>query len=320
MRRSGRWRAVLGTLLVAAAAVFLALTIARHGQQIEMFEWDVRWATLAASIICLTLVLGWGVFIWKLVLNRFDHAPIPLRVLLHIWFLSNLARYVPGKVWQFVGAAELARSAGLSRLVILTSMVVHVGFSLLSAAVVATLVLWRAGAPEGISLAGAATLAALSLLLVHPAILNMGLVVVSRVFRRDVLRWHGGWWDGVLLLALSVGSWILYGGAFALFIHSVAGVDPAAVLPLAGVNALSFLIGYLAFLPPAGLGAREGAMALLLRPFAPEAVAAVLAVLSRLWTIAAELLGAAVVLILARRAAATRQLGSRHRPTPGDEP
>jgi glycosyltransferase 2 family protein len=307
MTAGGRWRSVLGALLVGAAAVFLGLTIARHWQQIEAYDWEVRWAVLAASIATLALVLGWGVYIWKLVLNRFDHPPIPLRALLHIWFLSNLARYVPGKVWQFVGAAELARKAGLSRAVVLTSMVVHVGFSLLSAAVVSTLILWRHGAPEGISLAAVAVLAAASVFLVHPAILNLGLRLASRVLRSDVLRWRGGWRDGALLLALSVVSWILYGGAFALFLHSVVGVHHTALLPLAGVNALSFLIGYLAVLPPAGLGAREGAMALLLRPFAPAAVAAILAVLSRLWTIAAELLGAATILWLGRRA--TRRSG-----------
>ena len=29
-----------------------------------------------------------------------------------IWFLSNLARYVPGNVWSYVGAVELARREG----------------------------------------------------------------------------------------------------------------------------------------------------------------------------------------------------------------
>jgi glycosyltransferase 2 family protein len=296
----GRWRGLLGALLIAAAAVFLGLTIARHWQQVEAFEWDVRWLLLATSIVALTLVLAWGIVIWKLVVNHFDHPPIPLRALLQIWFLSNLARYVPGKVWQFVGAAELARREGLSRAVILTSMVVHVGFSLLSAAVVSVLVLWPTGLPEGVPVAGLVALALASLFLVHPAVLNFGLTLVSRTLRRDVLRWGGGWGDGLLLLALSVVSWILYGAAFTLFLYSVAGVGGGALLPLAGVNALSFLVGYMVLLPPAGLGAREGVMALLLRPYAPAAVAAVLAILARLWTIAAELLGALAVLALAR--------------------
>jgi glycosyltransferase 2 family protein len=296
-----RWRSLLGALLVLAAAIFLGLTIARHWREVEAFDWQVRWAALATSVLALAAVLAWGVVVWKLVLDRFDHPPVPLRQLMRIWFLSNLARYVPGKIWQFVGAAELARLAGLSRAVILTSMVVHMGFSLLSAAVVSTLVLLPAGLPEGVPALGLGTLALLSLLLVHPALLNRALRLVAGVLRRDVLRWRGRWRDGLLLLALSVVSWLLYGGAFALFFHAVVGAGPESVLPLAGVNALSFLAGYAVFLAPAGLGAREGVMSLLLRPFAPVAIAAVVAVLSRLWTVAAELLGAGVVVLLTRR-------------------
>jgi glycosyltransferase 2 family protein len=298
-----RWRSALGGLLVLAAAAFLGLTIARHWRQVEAFDWDVRWVLLGASVLALTGVLAWGVVVWKLVLDRFDHPPIPLAELLRIWYLSNLARYVPGKIWQFVGAAELARVAGLSRAVILTSMVVHMGFSLLSAAVVSTLVLLPAGLPEGSSAVGLGALAALALLLVHPALLNRALEMLARVLKRDVLRWRGRWRHGMLLLGLSVVSWVLYGAAFALFIHAVVGAGAESVLPLAGVNALSFLAGYLVFLAPAGLGAREGVMAVLLRPFAPIGIAAVVAVLSRLWTVAAELLGAAIVLLLTRKAA-----------------
>lgn len=292
---------MLGVAFVVAAATFLALTIARHWAQLEAFDWEIRWVALLASIAALASVLAWGVVVWKLVLDRFDHPPIPLRHLFRIWFLSNLARYVPGKVWQFVGAAELARAAGLSRAVVLTSMVAHVGFSLLAAAIVSTLVLLTAGLPDGVSTLGLVTLAALSVLMVHPRVLNGMLALATRLLRREVLRWSGRWSHGLLLLALSVASWVLYGAAFALFVHSIVGVDAASLLPLTGVNALSFLVGYLVFLAPAGLGAREGAMALLLRPFAPPGVAALVAVLSRLWTVAGELLGAVVVLLLSRK-------------------
>jgi glycosyltransferase 2 family protein len=300
MSRFAGWRAVLGAALVLAAATFLGLTIARHWRELEDFTWQVRALPLAASVVALAGALTYGVYVWKLVLDRFEHPPVRVSALLRIWFLSNLARYVPGKIWQFVGAAELARIAGLSRAVILTSMVVQMGFTLLAAVLVSALVLLRNGLPEGIPVLGLVALGGAALLLVHPALLNRALALVGRVFSKNVLGWRGRWRDGFLLLGLSVIGWIIYGAAFALFIHSVVGVAPESVLPLAGVNALSFLVGYLVFLPPAGLGAREGVMAVLLRPFVPVAIAAVLAVLARLWTVAAELLAAGLVILLTR--------------------
>jgi glycosyltransferase 2 family protein len=300
MSRLAGWRAVLGAALVLAAAIFLGLTIARHWRELEDFTWQVRALPLAASVVALAGALTYGVYVWKLVLDRFEHPPVRISALLRIWFLSNLARYVPGKIWQFVGAAELARLAGLSRAVILTSMVVQMGFTLLAAVLVSALVLLPNGLPEGIPVLGLVALGGAALLLVHPALLNRALALMGRVFSKNVLGWRGRWRDGFLLLGLSVIGWIIYGAAFALFIHSVVGVELESVLPLAGVNALSFLVGYLVFLPPAGLGAREGVMAVLLRPFAPVAIAAVLAVLARLWTVAAELLAAGLVVLFTR--------------------
>jgi glycosyltransferase 2 family protein len=179
-------------------------------------------------------------------------------------------------------------------------MGVQMGFTLLAAAVVSLLALLGPGRPEGLPVAGLAALALVSLLLVHPRLLAWGLGIAARILRRDVVRWRGRWRDGLLLLAFSVLAWTLYGAAFALFVHAIVGIALADLLPLTGVNALSFLVGYLVFLAPAGLGAREGAMALLLRPFAPPAVAAVVAILSRLWTVAGELLGATTILAHSR--------------------
>lgn len=301
MSRSA-WRNLAAALLIAVAAVFLGLSVARNWADLERHTWTVHWPLLAASVGGLTGVFAWSVVVWKLVLDRFEHPPVGIPTLLRIWFLSNLARYIPGKVWQFVGAAELARSAGLSRPVLLTSMVVQMGFTLLGAAVVSLLTLWhQLAAAGGMLTVLLPALAVLSVFLVHPAVLNAGLRLVPKVLSRAVIRWDGLWRHGLLLLALTLGSWLLYGVAFWLFVWSVTGVPGDAVLPLAGVNALSFLAGYLVFVTPAGLGAREGVMALLLRPYVPVGVAAMVAVLSRLWTVAAELLGALLVLALPRR-------------------
>lgn len=312
-KRRSWWRPLIGVLLVAAAAAFLGMTIARHWRELAAFDWRVRWLELGASVLALTAVLAWGVIVWKQVLDRFEHRRVGLGVLMRIWFASNLARYIPGKIWQFVGAAELARAAGLSRVVVLSSMVVHVGFSLLSAAAVSAVALaaWDAVPLPGLPLA---VLAAASLFLVHPRVINAALRLVPRAFHDDVLRWNGSWGDGLVLLGLSVLSWVLYGLAFALFVDAIVPIEAAALLPLMGVNALSFLAGYVVFLAPAGLGVREGAMAGLLRPFAPAGVAAVLALVSRLWTIAAELLGGALVLALTRAAAPPEDAGTAGRP------
>lgn len=306
MKRGWRWLA--GALLVAATAYWLGRMIARNWAEVARYDWRVDAPLLAASVAAHVLVLAWGVWVWGRTLRHFEHPPVGTATLQRIWFLSNLARYVPGKVFQFVAVAQLSRTAGLSGAVLLTSMLVHTGMALLSAGVLAAWTL-SGGILQGVDpRATAAGATVLALLVVHPRFLNALLGAVPRLLRRETIRWNAGWGGGVVLLALSLVSWALYGVAYQLFVAALADV-PWRLLPqMAGVNALSFLIGYASPLP-GGAGLREVAMTELLRPYLPAGVAAVLALASRLWTIAAELVGGALAVALARgavaRAAAT---------------
>lgn len=293
------WRRLLGALLVAAAVWYLADAIAGSWRELREFDWSVAPLRLAASVAAHVAVLAWGVWVWGRVLARFEHPPVGLRTLQRIWFLSNLARYVPGKVFQFVAVAQLSRAAGLSGPVLLTSMLVQTGLALLAAVVVSAWTLGGLLFPGVSSLWPGVAATAAGVLLVHPGLLNAVLAAIPRLLRREVIRWNGGWGDGVALLGLSVVSWLLYGGAYHLFVASLAAVPPGLLPALTGVNALSFVAGYASPLP-GGAGLREVAMAGLLQPYLPAGVAAVLAIAARLWTIAAELLGGALAVAVVR--------------------
>jgi glycosyltransferase 2 family protein len=300
------WRRLLGVVLVLAAGGYLALTIASNAQELRAFEWRARPVRLALSVVAHVAVLGWGVWVWSRVLRCFPGAAVPLPALQRIWFLSNLARYIPGKIFQFVAVAQLGRAGGLGVGVLLTSVVVHAGLSVISAGVLAIwtlgpLVLGAAEAPLA-----AAGVTALAVAAVHPAVLNGVLGLVPRLLRRPVIRWEAGWGDGLLLLGLCVVSWAAYGVAYHMLVSSLAELPWGFLPEMAGVNALSFVAGYLSLLP-GGIGLREVAMTELLRGYLPGGVAAVVALLARLWTIAAELAGAGLAVLLARRAGMARE-------------
>ncbi len=292
-------RTVLAAVLVTATLVFLGLAIARNWTQIASFDWSIQPAELALSVLVLIGAMAWGVFVWHRVIARFEAPGLRLRTLLWIWFLSNLARYVPGKIWQFVGAVQLGRRAGVPPSVILTSLVIHTGLTLVSAALVSLLAL--PVVLEELGPAGAVFLvvaAASGVLLVHPAVLNFGLRMVPDRLAAQGLTWTGSWGDGVRLLLLSTIAWLIYGTAFALFADSLVSVPLALAPALIAANALAFLVGYMVLVSPGGLGAREAALALMLGPLGSLGVAAVVAVAFRLWLILAELLGAALVALV----------------------
>jgi hypothetical protein len=307
-------RRALTLALVAAAAAFIAHTIVSNSRELAEFEWRVRPLVLAASVAAHTGVLAWGVFVWSRVLRGFGVRDAPFAPLLRVWALSNAARYIPGAIWQFVAAARLGAGSGLPQVVTLSSMIVHVLLSLATASTVAvlTLPLVGLGLPAWLAwtLRVAAPCAAVAC--VHPAAINLGLRLVPRALHRDVLSWHASWGEGLQVLALALASWLLYGAAYFLFLAALAPVPIARLPEAAGVNALSFVVSYVAVFAPGGLGVREPVMTVLLRLMLPVGVAAVVAVAARLWSVAAELL-LVLVASLPRPARAVGAEGAQER-------
>jgi uncharacterized membrane protein YbhN (UPF0104 family) len=286
------WRRILTFILIAAAGGFLFHTASANWADLRGFEWQVRGAVLALSLVAHVGVLAFGVFLWSRVLAHFTGPASGFPSLLRIWSLSNAARYIPGGVWQFLTAAQLSRDAGLSGVLALTSMMVHVLLSLIAAVTVSALVLPMDLPGLGVigSLPVRAAVIVMAVLIVHPRLINGALGMVPRLLRRDVLVWRGSWGDGIGLLVLANASWLLYGVAYTLFVASLAPVGVDALLPFTAVNALSFTAGYLAVPVPGGVGVRESAMTLLLAPYLPAGVAAIVSIAARLWSIAAELM------------------------------
>jgi uncharacterized membrane protein YbhN (UPF0104 family) len=121
---------------------------------------------------------------------------------------------------------------------------------------------------------------------------SLGGIELPPPARGQVLGW---------ILAL-VGIWILQGGAFALLGSAFTDVALADVPRWVGAWATAYVIGLLALFAPGGLGVREGVLAVLLEQLGlTDEAGSVIAVASRLWSIAAEVLVLGLALALRAR-------------------
>lgn len=292
-------RRVAGRIFVVAALIFLALALVGQREELAAFDWEIAPGPLVASTLVLIGVLAGGVAIWGAVLRRFG-VWVRFLTLARIWFLSSLGRYIPGKVWQFVGVAGMSRATAIPALVGITSLLVYMAIVLLAAIVVGVYLL---PAPAAGPLAGfvvsARIVAPAGLLLLHPRLLDGAMRIAARVLRRPIAKWRGSWGDGIALFLACVVQWLGFGLAFYLFLSSQAGLVTIADFPaLTAVYALAFAIGYLAFIAPAGFGAKEGAIVVLLvgTLSIPIGVATALAVAARIWSIVGDVLPALALL------------------------
>src|SRR6266540_1070061 len=307
-----RWRTVA---VLAVVAGFFGFTLASRWHQVTAVKWSLDPSFFALACLALALSYALVAGLWALALAR--AAPVRVAAGVRIWFLANLARYVPGNVWSFVGAVELARREGAQRRTTLAVMALtqalSVGLALLLGLPVLLAEWARLGRPALLGLALVVSLALLGLALWRPlegrlraSYPNLG-PALDRLLRR------GGGGAGAaapvlprrgVVLGLAAGYvlyWGLTGLAFAALIRAIFPL-PASAIPLAVAGyAAGYAVGFLSLLTPAGLGVREGVLVLALAPVMPAGPALVVALVSRLWMMVFELLGA-VVAALADRA------------------
>ncbi len=289
---------VAAQLAIAAAVLFfVGRSMVRNWDAIRGSRAAIHLDPVALAVSAAIVLAAYAMLIsaWRAVLLGWKER-LAYPEAARIWCLSNLARYVPGKVWQIAGMAAMARRAGVSPWAAAGSAVVVQLLAIATGALVAGVTAPQSQPGLVAAIGMVAILIAVSLAW-PPAVLALSRLL-RRLTGRDIRV------DPVSLgpLLLSAGvtmlGWVAYGIALYFFIQGVLG---EAVLPLTaaiGAMTASYLAGLLVVITPGGLGVREGAIyAMLVLPLGPSA-AFVVTVGSRILLTVTELLAALVVMLI----------------------
>jgi glycosyltransferase 2 family protein len=219
---------------------------------------------------------------------------------LRVFFVTNLARYIPGAVWQFAGLAGMTLEAGGSPAaasvgVILLQIVTLATGIALTISAAPRLLPWTAGLTSGEQLLIAALLIAL-LIVVFPHLLPRIRAVAERVLKRPVPLPTPPRGQFAIYVIRCAGNWLIYGFAFWLFSRALLGQGAPSAWVAITCYVASYLAGLIAVFAPGGIVVREGAIVGLLAPSIGAQAAAILAIASRFWQITIEVLAAGVML------------------------
>jgi hypothetical protein len=246
----------------------------------------IRWGWVALSGIVFLSAHAVLVQTWRTVLATWD-ARLPFWSAARIWSVSNLGRYLPGKIWQIGAMGAMAREIGVSPIAASGSAVLGTLVNVLAGFVVA-LVGGRAlleRASEGRSaIASLIAAIAFAMLAAAPLVVPRLALVVGRFTGRPVRATLPAR-AVAYALAGNVVAWLLYGAAFELFAGGMLGRVAGGYGEYLAAYTISYLLGYLALFAPAGLGVREGAMMTVLTyaSLATRPEAALVALTSRVW-------------------------------------
>lgn len=287
-----RWIAVLLIFL------FLGKKVLSDWEVVQKYDWSINTFWLVFSLLILFgnyIFLSW---VWCEILKIFGKT-LPLRKAFKISYLSNLARYLPGRIWQYVSLVAMCEKEGINRTTSTTSFVL----SQLINIPAALFLILVTGVLPGIAgqtwikdavwfLGGAVTLTAL-VMISRPKLTEKVLRFTLKKLGKTepVLNLKKTSLAGIFVYY--VFGWFLHGTAFFFLVVAVTG-ESGHFFPIVGAYVAAYLIGYLSFFTPGGLGVREAVLALILKIYFPDPVAILLSALSRIWVVVAETSGAAV--------------------------
>jgi uncharacterized membrane protein YbhN (UPF0104 family) len=234
---------------------------------------------------------------WRSTVARWGY-PLPYGLATRIWVISNLGKYIPGKVWQITAMGAMARDSGVPATAAVGSSLITAIINLLAGGLVVLATAANAELiPLPVTLAGGVGIVAFLLL---PSALPRIAAWVARRRGGDIS------WPAISVgdvLRIFVGctvAWVLYGVAFQWLAWGTIPAAGGATRYYIATFTVSYLAGFLALFAPGGVGVREVGLLAMLPGFGLMSVgnAALLALISRVWLTVLELLPGLLLLLL----------------------
>jgi hypothetical protein len=296
---SPRFWLVVKTFLAAVVVAAVGWQFAKllRNPALQEHEFTLRWEYLIpAGLLYLGCHCVWGTFWVQLLWNQ--GVNISWSLGMRAYFVSQLAKYIPGKAWVILWRVALLRKHNAGTAIVAVTATYETLTSMATGAMLAVCLLPWAGLGLGLTLYHGLALAAVGLMPLAAGAVN---ILAARMVKnkrgpdakpfpapsflllcRGMLQAMVGW----LFLGLSL--WLTVAGLSS----TPTPLNPELFLEDLSAVAISYVAGFAAFILPGGFGAREAVLqkvlAVQLLPTeggAAAPVAAIIAIVLRIiWT------------------------------------
>lgn len=275
---------------VLASVAYFLLAFRKHAQQLPPIDFNAQTVLVAIlSMASVVVTHFFGTHVWRLLMSDQGHR-VPTRLAVQVFFISQLGKYLPGNVGQFLGRGVLAKSTGIPVGVAVGTAVFEGIWNLiisLSLALLSTWVLWDLSTVQKVNPNFTKQLAwLLPLALVLPW---LGIKVVNTVLPQLSRKIGGGQLlrlpklrTSLLVSLLILVNFMLLGYVLKLQAEVFFASPEIDWFSITLLFSSAWVVGYVVPGAPGGMGVREAMMVLLLTPLTGAAVATGLAVSMRL--------------------------------------
>ena len=301
-------RQYLGIFIAGILIFFLIKPFVQTHTQLKDVVLQVQWKWLILSFGLHLFYRSVYTYPFATLLSCITRKQISFRTAFTLFHRANITRYLPGRIWGIVRLLSLSKQFGLSKTTVGSSLTLHVGIEtalggLIGVSLIVSPKMRDTAFGMIDKISGHTILLSLACLSIF--IGTLFLIPKVSTHAREFLKTltplgqHSRLWINVI--AGHVLLWICQGLAFFLFVKSLALVAWTDAGILAACFALAWIIGFLSFLTPGGLGIREGLLGLLLANYMPTPQATLVALLCRVWMLSAEIVLAGVAFTLDKK-------------------
>ncbi|WP_404384205.1 lysylphosphatidylglycerol synthase domain-containing protein [Knoellia locipacati] len=283
--------------IVVALLVTVAVGIAvwRNWNDVTTHLSEISGGALAGAFGLALLAPLFSQLGWRVLLADLG-TRLPPPAAASVFFVGQLGKYLPGSVWSVVAQADMGSRLGVPRRRMGVVGLLSIMLSVITGAIVGipALPLLVARSGEVGSLWWFAP-ALVLLVLLWPRLLNWGIARLLRLLRREPLE-HSLTAPAIGLTSVwFVLAWLSAGLSVLTLAHALTPGTPVRDLVVTSICgfALASAIGMFSVFVPAGVGVRDGVLALLLGALMPFSAAIAVVVVSRFFTVVADVVVAA---------------------------
>lgn len=249
----------------------------------RLFTMDMDYSFLLRSdrilwVVALTILYGFHIaalpFAWLLILQITTGSKLPFLIVQKVFCKSNLLKYIPGNVFQYVGRNEIAVLYDLRHRDVALSTVLDVGANVIGVFLVSA-ACYATGFQVGLESIGAR----LSWPVIWGALFCLA-AAAWILYRKRALYWD--WLKGICTgkNAVRYGACLAHYMFYAVYTGLIyfailtrileVSVERETAFIVVGAYLLSWLLGFLMPGAPGGVGVRETVIVALLAPYVPS--------------------------------------------------
>ncbi len=262
---------ILGNILAILAIVFVIQ---------RFFEFDIDYSVLfniksICFILIFSLLYAFSVFLaglpWKKFIYVFTGCDIPFSEVTKVWSKSNVLKYLPGNVFQYIGRNQIAVTHKLDHLLVVCCTILEILFNIFGFLIVGVIlyfpgfmVYWNEYFKEFIS----DNLYIIALLIVFIVFITFFILkfsvkytnVIKNIFNTKNIKIYI--FSALYYICVSLYSSLIYIGVL-IFILDLNFLL-SDLLIIMGAFSLSWIVGFITPGAPGGIGVRELALSLIL--------------------------------------------------------